>query len=157
MVLLEFVKVILPHVEHRQCARHIYANFNKAFSGLELKKLFWACAMTGVEGDFLRNMEKIKTISPSAYEYLMSKEPKTWCRSYMSVGFACEAVENGISECFNSIIVEARKKPLITMLEEIRIYIMDRFSFMNDECSKWKGNICPEVIKKMNLFGKNFR
>ncbi|XP_052624469.1 uncharacterized protein LOC128132213 [Lactuca sativa] len=112
---LESVKVILPHVEHRQCARHIYANFNKAFSGLELKKLFWACAMSCVE------------------------------------------VENGISECFNSIIVEAWKKPLITMLEEIRIYIMDRFSFMNDECSKWKGNICPEVIKKMNLFGKNFR
>ncbi|KAL7599314.1 hypothetical protein Lser_V15G25680 [Lactuca serriola] len=75
----------------------------------------------------------------------------------MSVGFACEAVENGISECFNSIIVEARKKPLITMLEEISIYIMDMFSLMNDECSKWKGNIRPEVIKKINLFGKNFR
>nr|KAJ0202666.1 hypothetical protein LSAT_V11C500267730 [Lactuca sativa] len=113
--LLESIKVILPHVEHMQCARHIYANFNKAFSGLELKKLFWACAMSCVE------------------------------------------VENGISECFNSIILEARKKPLIIILEEIRIYIMDRFSFMNDECSKWKGNICPEVIKKMNLFGKNFR
>ena len=91
---------------HRQCARHIYANFNKAFSGLELKKMFWACAMICVEGNFLRNMEKIKTISPNAYEYLMSKEPKTWCRAYMSVGFACEAVENGISECFNSIIIK---------------------------------------------------
>nr|KAJ0211097.1 hypothetical protein LSAT_V11C400226380 [Lactuca sativa] len=122
--LLESVKVILPHVEHRQCARHIYVNFNKAFSGLDLKKLLWACAMSCVDGDFLRNMEKIKTISPSAYEYLMSKEPKTWCRAYMSVGFSCEAVDNGISECFNSII--------------IRIYIMDMFSFMNDECSKWK-------------------
>nr|KAJ0218899.1 hypothetical protein LSAT_V11C300111730 [Lactuca sativa] len=150
-------KVILPHVEHRKCARHIYANFNKAFSGLELKKLFWACAMSCVEGDFLRNMEKIQTIIPSAYEYLMSKEPKTWCKAYMSVGFACEAVENGILECFNSIIIEARKKPLITILEEIRIYIMDRFSFMNDECMKWKGNICPKVIKKMNLFGRHFR
>nr|KAJ0190145.1 hypothetical protein LSAT_V11C800408950 [Lactuca sativa] len=155
--LLEYVNVILTHVEHKKCARHIYANFNKAFSGLELKKLFWACAMICVEGNFLRNMEKIKTISPNAYEYLMSKEPKTWCRAYMSVGFACEAVENGISECFNSTVVEARKKPLITMLEEIRIYIMDMFSFMNDKCSKWKGNICLEVIKKMNLFGKNFR
>ncbi|CAH1412801.1 unnamed protein product [Lactuca virosa] len=32
-----------------------------------------------------------------------------------------------------------------------------RFSFMNDECGKWKGNICPYGIKKLNLFGKNFR
>ncbi|CAI9273729.1 unnamed protein product [Lactuca saligna] len=31
--LLESVKAILPHVEHRQCARHIYANFRKRHTG----------------------------------------------------------------------------------------------------------------------------
>ena len=148
------MKEILPHVEHRNCARHIYANFRKAFSGLEFKKLFWASAMSCVEGDFNRNMETMRRLNPSAFEYLKSKDPKTWCRVYMSAGFACEAIENGISECFNSIIVEARRKPLITMLEEIRIYIMDRFAHMVEECSKWKGNICPAVLKKMQLFGK---
>nr|KAJ0197067.1 hypothetical protein LSAT_V11C700376280 [Lactuca sativa] len=38
--LLESVKDILPHVEHRNCVRHIYAKFRKAFIGLEYKKLF---------------------------------------------------------------------------------------------------------------------
>nr|KAJ0223078.1 hypothetical protein LSAT_V11C200057480 [Lactuca sativa] len=99
--LLEAVKDILPHVEHRQYARHIYANFKKAYTGLEFKRLFWASTMSCVEGDFKKHMGEIKKLSP--------------------------AVENGILECFNSIIIEARKKPLITMLEEIRIYIMDRF------------------------------
>ncbi|CAI9262502.1 unnamed protein product [Lactuca saligna] len=75
----------------------------------------------------------------------------------MSTRYACEAVENGISECFNSIIVDARKKPLITMLEEIRIYIMDRFAHMIEESTRWNTRICPAVLKKMKLFGKNMR
>ncbi|XP_052625687.1 uncharacterized protein LOC111879090 [Lactuca sativa] len=155
--LLQSIKDILPHAEHRQCAPHIYANFRKAYIGLEFKKLFWAAVMSCVVGDFKRHMDKIKKLNTSVYEHLMSKETQTWCRAYMSIGYACEAVENGISECFNSIIVDARKKSLITMLEEIRIYIMDRFPHMIEESTKWNTRICPAVLKKMKLFGKNMR
>ncbi|XP_023740456.1 uncharacterized protein LOC111888537 [Lactuca sativa] len=155
--LLEAVKDILLHVEHKQCARHIYANFKKAYTGLEFKRIFWASAMSCVEGDFKKHMGEIKKLNPSAYEYLMSKQPRTWCRAFFTPGFACEAVENGISECFNSILIEARKKPLITMLEEIRIYIIDRFFHITDKCNKWMSNVCPDVLKKMNLFGKYMR
>nr|KAJ0210942.1 hypothetical protein LSAT_V11C400185680 [Lactuca sativa] len=112
--LVEAVKDILPNVEHMQCVRHVYANFKKAYTGLEFKKLFWSASMSCVESDFTRHMETVKKLSPSAHEYLMSKQLQTW-------GYACEAAENGISECFNSIIVDARKKPLITMLEETTI------------------------------------
>ncbi|XP_042753325.1 GPI-anchored protein LLG1 [Lactuca sativa] len=38
----------------------------------------------------------------------------------------CDVVENGLSESFNSVIKDARKKPIITMLEEIRLYVMER-------------------------------
>ncbi|CAI9289370.1 unnamed protein product [Lactuca saligna] len=38
---------------------------------------------------------------------------------------SCDAYENGVSERFNSVIEAARKKPLITMLEEIWIYVME--------------------------------
>ncbi|KAI3813208.1 hypothetical protein L1987_17926 [Smallanthus sonchifolius] len=34
--LVEAVKDLFPHVEHRQCARHIYANFKKKYNGVEL-------------------------------------------------------------------------------------------------------------------------
>ncbi|XP_052626786.1 uncharacterized protein LOC111891964 [Lactuca sativa] len=149
--------VISDQHKHRQCARHIYANFRKAYTGVKLKKLFWAATMSCVEGDFKRHMDTIKKLNLGAYEHLMSKEPQTWCRAYMSTRYACEVVENGISECFNSIIVDARKKPLITMLEEIRIYIMDRFSHMIEESTKWNTRICPTVLKKMKPFGKNMR
>ncbi|CAH1421896.1 unnamed protein product [Lactuca virosa] len=34
---------------------------------------------------------------------------------------------------------------------------MDRFAYMTDKCNKWKSNLCPNVLKKMNLFGKYMR
>ncbi|CAH1412942.1 unnamed protein product [Lactuca virosa] len=43
------------------------------------------------------------------------------------------------------------------MLEEMRIYIMDRFAYMNVESEKWNSNVCPKILKKMNRFGKNMR
>ncbi|CAI9297346.1 unnamed protein product [Lactuca saligna] len=39
---------------------------------------------------------------------------------------SCDAYENGVSESLNSVIETTRKKPLITMLKEIRIYVMER-------------------------------
>lgn len=71
-------------------------------------------------------MNSIKKIDPLAYEHLMERDPKSWCRAFFEVDRACDAYENGISESFNSVIDLARKRPLITMLEEIRIYAMER-------------------------------
>nr|KAJ0197240.1 hypothetical protein LSAT_V11C700373450 [Lactuca sativa] len=94
--------------------------------------------MSCVEGDFKRHMDIIKKLNPGAYEHLMSKESQTWCRAYMSTGYACEAVENGISRDSASTLSlwMLGKKSLITMLEEIRIYIMDRFAHMIEESTK---------------------
>ncbi|KAJ9546572.1 hypothetical protein OSB04_019115 [Centaurea solstitialis] len=39
--LIEAVKEVMPFAEHRQCARHIYENFRKVYSGVEFRNLFW--------------------------------------------------------------------------------------------------------------------
>ncbi|CAI9289442.1 unnamed protein product [Lactuca saligna] len=56
----------------------------------------------------------------------MARKPETWYRAFFSHGHACEAVENMVVECFNDMIKEIRNKPLLTMLEEIRILLMKR-------------------------------
>nr|KAJ0198910.1 hypothetical protein LSAT_V11C600331390 [Lactuca sativa] len=119
--LLEATKEILPNVEHRQCARHIYANFRKTYSGVEFKNMFWAASLSTVESEFLRKMDDIKEVNPNAYEHLIARDPHTWCKTYFRTDVACEAVENGIADCFNVIILDARKKPLLAMFEEIRL------------------------------------
>ena len=77
--------------------------------------------------------------------------------AFFRTDVACEAVENGIAECFNAIFLEARKKPLLAMLEEIRLYMMDRFYNMAQKALKWETAVCPAATKKMLKFGEDIR
>lgn len=82
--------------------------------------------------------EKLEESSSSSFEALSKlgkKEicedllhyPKeTWCRAYFKVHAKCDIVENNMSETFNSWILAARHKSIITMLEEIRHKLMNR-------------------------------
>ncbi|CAI9265615.1 unnamed protein product [Lactuca saligna] len=155
--LLEATKEVLPNVEHRQCARHIYANFRKTYSRVEFKNMFWQACLSTVQSEFLRKMDDIKEVNPNAYEHLIARHPHTWCRAFFRTNVACEAVENGIVECFNAIILDARKKPLLAMFEEIRLYMMNRFYHMLQKAEKWESVVCPAAIKKMNKFGEDLR
>ncbi|GJZ18222.1 splicing factor [Tanacetum coccineum] len=47
--LIEAVKELLPHVEHRLYARHIYANFKKKWNGIHYKSLFWGVVASTLE------------------------------------------------------------------------------------------------------------
>nr|KAJ0204131.1 hypothetical protein LSAT_V11C500298470 [Lactuca sativa] len=57
-----------------------------------------------------------------------------------------------MAECFNAIILDARKKRLLAMLEEIRLYMMEMLFNMKQEARKWVNNVCPGPIKKMDEF-----
>ncbi|XP_052621926.1 uncharacterized protein LOC111897236 [Lactuca sativa] len=124
--LLEAVKERCPEAEHRQCARHIVANFAKGFTGQHFRKLFWRAVRASTEQKFKHVMEKIKSLDTQAYEYLIDRDPTTWSKVFFKEGRDCDAVENGVSESFNSAIRHGRRKPIITMLEEIRIFVMER-------------------------------
>ena len=146
------MKERLPGAEHRQCARHIYANFRKRFKAEEFRKLFWYAAASTTVARFDHWMGEIRKLEPLAYDFLKEKErdPTTWCKAFFEIGRSCDAYENGVSESFNSAIEGARKLPLLTMLEEIRIYAMERLHRLKLEGEKWNNlNICPSIRKKL--------
>ncbi|GJV58537.1 hypothetical protein Tco_1459542 [Tanacetum coccineum] len=93
-------------------ARHIYANFKKKFNGVVYRNLFWKVAKATYPAKFERIMYEMKSVSMDAHKHLMKRKPKSWSRAFFSTDKACDAVENGISECFNALIVEARRKPI---------------------------------------------
>ncbi|GKC02421.1 putative reverse transcriptase domain-containing protein [Tanacetum coccineum] len=99
-------------------------------------------------------MEEIKTASAGAYQYLVDKDPCTWSRAYFKEGMDCDAVENGLSESFNSRIKDARRKPISGMLEDIRSYVMTRNYTLRKECKDWKSDICPNIRKVLELHKK---
>ncbi|KAJ9541645.1 hypothetical protein OSB04_028151 [Centaurea solstitialis] len=129
--ILEAISERVPAAEHRQCARHIYANFRKKFKGEHFRKLLWAVVGSTTSQMFKHHMAEIRVLEPLAYTYLMERDPKSWCKAFFQVDRCSDAYENGTSECFNVVIEEARKRPIMTMLEEIRIYVMTRMHIVN--------------------------
>ncbi|KAI3525338.1 hypothetical protein L1887_04054 [Cichorium endivia] len=145
----EAVNDLMPQAEHRQCARHIYEDFTEKFPTTQFKRLFWAASKASYPQEFDRVMEEIRVANPDAYQYLMDKDPSTWSRVFFQTNVGCDAVENGISECFNSLILDLRRKPIVTLLESIRIIVMDRMSKMREKSEKWDDDICPATRKKL--------
>lgn len=96
---MEAVKEVLPQCEHRQCARHIYANFYKRFKGVFFKKAFWNAASSTTEDSFAFFMNRIKEVSVDAYNFLVKKTPKhgvkhffRWTRLVMPMKMVCQKV-----------------------------------------------------------------
>lgn len=70
---------------------------------------------------------------------------------------ACDAYENGVSESFNSAIVHSRARPIITMLEEIRLFVMQRTYTLKEKARKWKNDVCPSIREKIKDLNKDQR
>ncbi|GJY16203.1 multidrug resistance-associated protein 5 [Tanacetum coccineum] len=147
--IIEAAKQVMPLAEHRQCARHIYANFRKKYPGVLYRNLFWKAAKATYPTMFEKVMKEIQCINKDAYKHLMDRHPESWSRAYFTTDKACDAVENGISECFNALIVDDRRKPIINMLEDIRLLCMDRSQRMREKHEKWNDGICPNIKKKL--------
>ncbi|GJT07691.1 multidrug resistance-associated protein 5 [Tanacetum coccineum] len=97
-------------------------------------------------------MEKIKSVNPNAHKYLMDKNPKPWSRAFFEVDRGCEAIENGFSECFNSVIVNVRHKPLLTMLESIRVIVLERMNKIREISRKLNPRFGHVIPAGENLF-----
>ncbi|GJR32813.1 multidrug resistance-associated protein 5 [Tanacetum coccineum] len=72
----------------------------------------------------------------------------------------CEAIENGFSECFNSVIVNVRHKPLLTTLEGIRVIVLERMNKMREISKKWNPGVCSNIKKFWHVIpagGKLFK
>ncbi|GJZ12676.1 hypothetical protein Tco_0547906 [Tanacetum coccineum] len=84
-------------------------------------------------------------------QYLLKNSESNLVELNSDSCMCCEAVENGFSECFNSVLVSVRHKPIITMLESMRVIIMERMNTMRHLMKKWNGEICPNIQKILEL------
>nr|GEW85225.1 hypothetical protein [Tanacetum cinerariifolium] len=150
--LIEGVKDVMPNAKHRQCARHIYESSRKQYTGLEYRQLFWKTSKASYPQLFNKIIDKIKSANPNAHKYLMDNNPKTWSRAFFEVDKGCEAIENGFSECFNSMIVNVRHKPLLTILEAIRVIVIERMNKIRKISRKWNLRFWQLIPTGGNLF-----
>ena len=66
-------------------------------------------------------------------------------------------MKNGFSEFFNSVLVTVRDKPILTMLEAIRVIVLERMNTMRHISAKWTDDICPSIKKRVDLLKDDIR
>lgn len=121
-----------------------------------MKVTMMAAAQAYSTHGFQTNMDFIKAEDEKAYEWLMEKEPQHWARCNFRTAIKCDILLNNLCECFNGTraILLARQKPILSMLERIRMYILQRFTKQRLAVDRWHGDIGPrisEILEKNKL------
>ncbi|XP_072078179.1 uncharacterized protein [Arachis hypogaea] len=147
--LLPTFNEVIPGVDHRFCVRHLYSNFRKKFSGLHLKQLMWGCAKATHWKEWEREMAVIRQINVEAHRHLNAIPPRFWSRSMFNFHSKCDTLVNNICESFNGAIIESREKPIVTMLEEIRVYLISRWAVNRERIQNFNGTVLPRIRKKI--------
>ncbi|CAD5324537.1 unnamed protein product [Arabidopsis thaliana] len=124
--LVKAIHTILPHAEHRQCSKHIMDNWKRDSHDLELQRLFWKIARSYTVEEFNNHMMELQQYNRQAHESLQLTSPVTWSRAFFRIGTCCNDNLNNLSESFNRTIRQARRKPILDMLEDIRRQCMVR-------------------------------
>ena len=69
--------------------------------------------------EFRFQIEEIKKIDARAAQWSEERDLTTWLRDKFSSNAKCGTIHNNIAKSFNSTILPARDKPMITMVEII--------------------------------------
>ncbi|XP_071912395.1 uncharacterized protein [Coffea arabica] len=148
--LIQALHKLLPVVEHRMRVQHIYNNFKKQHSGLALNDRIWSLARASYKNLFVALMMALKEFNEGAFKWLVDNTtPQYWVRAYFCTSPKCDILLNNLCESFNSSILEARDRPILGMLETIRLYLMARMETKREWMRKSSGSVCPKILKKL--------
>ncbi|CAN6205460.1 unnamed protein product [Urochloa humidicola] len=110
----------------------------------------WACARSASVSKWRTNMERMKELDKDAYEWLEALPPNEWCRAFFRQFPCCDILLNNNCEVFNRWILEARKEPIMKMMESIRCKLMTRlYNNYTTAVEKWSGVLCPKIAAKL--------
>ncbi|XP_075474846.1 uncharacterized protein LOC142505652 [Primulina tabacum] len=128
---------LFPNAENRFCVRHLYTNMkHDGFRCVGIKNALWAAARATRVKEFKRRMEDLKKINHDAYIWLSKKPEQHWSKAYFSTIPKCDILLNNMCECFNSMILDAREKPIISMFKTLRNLLMVRFQTNREKAEK---------------------
>ncbi|CAL2254183.1 unnamed protein product [Prunus armeniaca] len=91
-------------------------------------------------------MKNMRQLSQTAFDWVAALDPSQWCRAHFKTHSKCDILLNNMCEAFNGALVKVRDKPILTMLERIRYYIMLLMATRSASCEKWKHAIGPRIF-----------
>ncbi|XP_029148831.1 uncharacterized protein [Arachis hypogaea] len=109
----------------------------------------WRCVKANHWQSWEKKMKSLRGLNEEAFRHLNGIPPRFWSRSRFTFLSKCDSLVNNMSESFNVVLIEAREKPIVTMLEDIRVYMMTRWAANREWVLNYPGNIMPMIRKKL--------
>ncbi|KAK9922474.1 hypothetical protein M0R45_030937 [Rubus argutus] len=144
---------LFPAAEHRHYVRHLYNNFKAKHPGEGLKQSLWDATRSSTRVWFDKHMEEMKSQSEEAWKWFEDKKPAHWTRSHFKDIAKCDILLNNLCESFNAAILPARDKPIIIMLEKIRLDMTVRMTNRMVVCTRRRDMVGPRIKKNINKVG----
>ncbi|XP_050219968.1 uncharacterized protein LOC126670310 [Mercurialis annua] len=144
------INKVVPLAEHRNCARHIYANWKKKHKDPELKRLFWKAVNTSNHPEFESVMDLIKAERVTAYDDFMKQLDNIFCKAFIRPDSKCDAITSNLVETFNGFISKSRQLQAINMLEDIRSSLMERMFVKSGLMDNHFEDICPRIRERID-------
>ena len=105
---------------------------------------------------FDNQMNEIKEISVDAYTYLAAILACHWTRHAFPTRCKSGMLSNNCCESFNNVLRETRGKSIISLIEWIRRYVMQRCAAKREGLNQIKGLVMPSVIKVIENQAQKF-
>ena len=96
-----------------------------------------------------KQLDRIRSLKGGvkAAEELLERWPISgWSLAFFNGLIKCDVIDNNMCETFNGVILESRSKSIITMLEDVRQYVMIGMVVKREYAVKWKDAYGPNII-----------
>ncbi|XP_060182367.1 uncharacterized protein LOC132612037 [Lycium barbarum] len=109
------------------------------------------------EADFKSKLDGLAKLDRGIVEDLIKYNKERWCKAYFrckayfQTFSKCDSVDNNMAESFNAWILGPRHKIIVSMLEEIRIKVMNRIPKSRTFAESWTEDVSPMAMMVFNV------
>ncbi|KAF8405851.1 hypothetical protein HHK36_007928 [Tetracentron sinense] len=141
-----------------KCVVGIYTIISKKkFPGLKLRNYFWVAARAYNNRVFNFAVDTMKRERKEAYEWLMEKPMHLWSRHAFDPKVRSDHVTNNMTESFNQWVGDLRGKPILILVDSIRVKLMGRIQCRYEKACSWESLVTPKIKRKMDVIKQDSR
>ncbi|KAL5648048.1 hypothetical protein ACJX0J_042403, partial [Zea mays] len=96
------VDEVFPRVEHRECMRHLAADFGKLFKGKIYNDNMWPASLTYSLKKHNYHLSQLHAANPKVKDWFEKSHSKLWMRSKFNEVCKVDYVNNNLAESFNA-------------------------------------------------------
>ncbi|XP_076916909.1 uncharacterized protein LOC143576766 [Bidens hawaiensis] len=152
--LIQAVDKLFPSAEHRFCVRHTEYNLRTLFKGKLYRDALRKMAKCTTPTHYEREMNNLKKLNKRTHLWVSKIPPESWSRSHFTSRGMSDVLTNNMCECFNSKLVDGRDKPITTLLECIREYVMRNIVNVLKVIDRSSGLLTPYATQMMESMKK---